>query len=129
MQGQAISPQSNEMPVPSLTESDNQQSAPSSDPEGPNVPDTEPVIQLAVSHGWRPEYLRRRVLIIFNACFITIMIAVEVLYILSWKRKGLVWVENLSLSYLWTFGPTAGVLRSLLALPFPLSFAPLSSLI
>ncbi|KAI1747569.1 hypothetical protein F4782DRAFT_520864 [Xylaria castorea] len=65
----------------------------------------DPLIKRPMSHGWRPGYLRRRVIVIFNLVFILSIIALEALNANSRQRKGLTSSTQSSL-YLWTLGST-----------------------
>ncbi|KAI0975768.1 hypothetical protein F4678DRAFT_483996 [Xylaria arbuscula] len=65
----------------------------------------DPLIKRPMSHGWRPEYLRRRVIVIFIIVFILSIIALEALNVSSLQQKGLTSSTQSSL-YLWTLGPT-----------------------
>ncbi|KAK4159326.1 hypothetical protein QBC43DRAFT_327460 [Cladorrhinum sp. PSN259] len=55
---------------------------------------------------WRPFFLQRRALYAFMAIFILMGVAIEALFIVSEKRKGLATaVYNIKLNYVWTYGP------------------------
>ncbi|KAJ6015673.1 hypothetical protein N7540_010264 [Penicillium herquei] len=56
--------------------------------------------------GWRPAYLRKRVLSGFAIIFCAIIIALEILNYVSSKNQGLT-SSTESRHYLWTYGPTA----------------------
>ncbi|KAJ5622129.1 hypothetical protein N7528_005361 [Penicillium herquei] len=56
--------------------------------------------------GWRPAYLRKRVLTGFAITFCAIIIALEILNYVSSKNQGLT-SSTESRHYLWTYGPTA----------------------
>jgi hypothetical protein len=62
----------------------------------------------SLTHGWRPGYLRRRVLMIFLVLFCLCLATLEILYQVSQNRNGLVAADQ-SRRYLWTFGPTAAL--------------------
>ncbi|OOQ85648.1 hypothetical protein PEBR_25594 [Penicillium brasilianum] len=57
-------------------------------------------------NGWRPSYLRKRVLVLFVVAFSAIIAAVEVLYHSSESHDGIA-ASTQSRHYLWTYGPTA----------------------
>ncbi|KAJ5731120.1 uncharacterized protein N7483_005628 [Penicillium malachiteum] len=56
--------------------------------------------------GWRPAYLRKRVITGFAIIFCAIIIALEILNYVSSKNQGLT-SSTESRHYLWTYGPTA----------------------
>ncbi|CAI7613189.1 unnamed protein product [Penicillium manginii] len=56
--------------------------------------------------GWRPLYLRKRILILFLLTFAAIIAALEVLYQSSEARNGIA-TSTQDRHYLWTYGPTA----------------------
>lgn len=56
--------------------------------------------------GWRPSYLRKRILSIFVLAHCAIIATLEVLYQLSESHNGIT-ASNESRHYLWTYGPTA----------------------
>lgn len=56
--------------------------------------------------GWRPSYLRRRVLIVFVITFCAVIAALEALNHVSQVHNGIA-SSNESRHYLWTYGPTA----------------------
>ena len=55
---------------------------------------------------WRPFYLRRRVLASFVLIFVLMLVAIEVLVVVSNRNDGLA-TSNPGQHYLWTYGPTA----------------------
>lgn len=55
---------------------------------------------------WRPKYLRRRVLAGFNVVFLLMIVALELLSLLSNRNDGIAKGFNKD-HYLWTYGPTA----------------------
>lgn len=56
--------------------------------------------------GWRPSYLRKRILILFVLIFSAIIAALEVLYQSSAAHNGIA-ASTQDRHYLWTYGPTA----------------------
>ncbi|KAI0199517.1 hypothetical protein F4808DRAFT_451446 [Astrocystis sublimbata] len=72
--------------------------------EGPASTE-DPSIKRPMSHGWRPAYLRRRVIAAFNLVFIISIISLETFNAKSLQQKGLTNSTQSSL-YLWTLGPT-----------------------
>ncbi|KAJ9658357.1 hypothetical protein H2198_003787 [Neophaeococcomyces mojaviensis] len=58
------------------------------------------------ARGWRPQWMRRSVLFAFLLCFITILVTLEVIDLVSLNNDGLA-STNMKLYYLWTYGPTA----------------------
>lgn len=60
----------------------------------------------ASGSGWRPKYLRRRVLVAFSAVFLLIIAALEALSLISYRNDGIAKGFNKD-HYLWTYGPTA----------------------
>ncbi|KAJ5995103.1 hypothetical protein N7481_002080 [Penicillium waksmanii] len=56
--------------------------------------------------GWRPSYLRKRVLILFILTFAAIIAALEVIYQSSEARNGIA-ISTQDRHYFWTYGPTA----------------------
>lgn len=60
-----------------------------------------------VPNGWRPRYIRKRVLAGFVISFLLLAVAIVVLYVFSRKQNGLT-AANESLYYLWMFSPTIG---------------------
>lgn len=56
--------------------------------------------------GWRPSYLRKRVLILFAIAFSAIIAALEALYQTSEAHDGIA-ASTESRHYIWTYGPTA----------------------
>ncbi|KAJ5381389.1 uncharacterized protein N7496_003817 [Penicillium cataractarum] len=56
--------------------------------------------------GWRPSYLRKRILILFLIAFSAIIAALEALYQSSEAHDGIA-ASTESRHYLWTYGPTA----------------------
>ncbi|KAH8166332.1 hypothetical protein CIB48_g1924 [Xylaria polymorpha] len=57
-------------------------------------------------HKWRPQYLRRWVLLCSSILCVSLIIAVELLSWYSTKNHGLAESNN-NIHYLWTYGPTA----------------------
>ncbi|KAB8224876.1 hypothetical protein BDV33DRAFT_199160 [Aspergillus novoparasiticus] len=58
------------------------------------------------SNGWRPFYLRRRILLIFVIAFCGVIAALEVLNHISQVNYGIASSDE-GRHYLWTYGPTA----------------------
>ncbi|KAB8245342.1 hypothetical protein F9C07_2101901 [Aspergillus flavus] len=58
------------------------------------------------SSGWRPFYLRRRILLIFVIAFFGIIAALEVLNHISQVNYGIASAVE-GRHYMWTYGPTA----------------------
>ncbi|OQE19427.1 hypothetical protein PENSTE_c015G01958 [Penicillium steckii] len=56
--------------------------------------------------GWRPSYLRRRILTLFVLTFGAIILALELLYRSSNLNNGIA-ASKQDIHYLWTYGPTA----------------------
>ncbi|KAJ5586241.1 hypothetical protein N7450_006028 [Penicillium hetheringtonii] len=56
--------------------------------------------------GWRPSYLRRRILTLFLLTFGAIIVALELLYRSSNVNNGIA-ASKQDIHYLWTYGPTA----------------------
>ncbi|KAJ5495312.1 hypothetical protein N7539_000428 [Penicillium diatomitis] len=56
--------------------------------------------------GWRPTYLRRRVLLLFLLTFISTITALEALFHASETHNGIA-ASSEGRHYLWTYGPTA----------------------
>ncbi|KAJ5176875.1 uncharacterized protein N7482_002752 [Penicillium canariense] len=56
--------------------------------------------------GWRPSYLRRRILVLFVIAFCAIIAALEALFQSSAAHDGIA-ASTESRHYLWTYGPTA----------------------
>jgi hypothetical protein len=56
--------------------------------------------------GWRPSYLRKRILALFVIAFCTIIATLEALYQSSEAHDGIA-ASTESRHYLWTYGPTA----------------------
>lgn len=56
--------------------------------------------------GWRPSYLRKRVLVAFAICFVGMIAALEALYQVSSANSGIA-SSTQSRRYTWTYGPTA----------------------
>ncbi|KAI1206006.1 uncharacterized protein F4807DRAFT_453631 [Annulohypoxylon truncatum] len=56
-----------------------------------------------MSHGWRPKYLRRRVVIAFNVCFSLLIITLEVLDGISIRNQGFVFVGSIALTLILAF--------------------------
>ncbi|KAI0149721.1 hypothetical protein F4776DRAFT_671984 [Hypoxylon sp. NC0597] len=67
-----------------------------------------PLIERPVSHGWRPNYLRRRVIGILDTIFLIGIVVLEVLDVLS-KRHGGLANANQSLFYLWALCPATAI--------------------
>lgn len=65
----------------------------------------EPPVADPGSH-WRPAYLRRRVLAAFSAVFLLMIVALELLSVISNRNYGIATGFNKD-HYLWTYGPTA----------------------
>lgn len=57
-------------------------------------------------NGWRPSYLRKRILGLFVIAFCAIIAALEALYQSSEAHHGIA-ASSESRHYLWTYGPTA----------------------
>jgi hypothetical protein len=66
-----------------------------------------PGVEAPMTHGWRPSYLRRRIIVAFIVVFVAIIIAIEAMYGYSKTHHGVARIDE-SLELLWTFGPTAG---------------------
>lgn len=56
--------------------------------------------------GWRPSYLRKRILVLFLIAFSAVIAALEALYQSSEAHDGIA-ASTESRNYLWTYGPTA----------------------
>ncbi|KAK4222530.1 hypothetical protein QBC38DRAFT_427129 [Podospora fimiseda] len=56
---------------------------------------------------WTRLFLRRPVLVVFNALFTSLMILLAVLFFLSSRDQRIAPVNNPKLHYLWVYGPTA----------------------
>ena len=54
---------------------------------------------------WRPPYLRRRALAAFILLFLTLIAALEAIFALSQRPRGLAAARE-NLAVLWTLGPT-----------------------
>ena len=54
---------------------------------------------------WRPPYLRRTALTAFILLFVALMVALEVVLLLSKRPRGLATAQE-NLAFLWTLGPT-----------------------
>jgi hypothetical protein len=57
-------------------------------------------------NGWRPSYLRKRILVLFVIAFSATIAALEALYQSSEAHDGIA-ASTESRHYLWTYGPTA----------------------
>lgn len=55
-----------------------------------NDSEEELYIERRMSHGWRPKYLRRRVIIAFNIIFTILIVTLEVLNGISIREQGFV---------------------------------------
>ncbi|CEJ60436.1 hypothetical protein PMG11_09010 [Penicillium brasilianum] len=58
------------------------------------------------NNGWRPSYLRKRILALFVFAFAAIIAALEALYQTSEAQSGIA-ASTEGRHYLWTYGPTA----------------------
>ncbi|OTB13419.1 hypothetical protein K445DRAFT_164268 [Daldinia sp. EC12] len=63
------------------------------------------LINLPVSYGWRPSYLRRRTIVILDTILMAGIIVLESLDAVSLRHSGL-GTANQSLFYMWSLGPT-----------------------
>jgi hypothetical protein len=70
-------------------------------------------VELPMSHGWKPAYLRRTVIGVFGVVVLVAIVAIEILNAVSDRNNGLVGA-NEGLYYLWTFGPVTGTAHSLM---------------
>ncbi|KAF3020915.1 hypothetical protein E8E14_001823 [Neopestalotiopsis sp. 37M] len=61
---------------------------------------------VSLDSGWRPSYLRRRVLSIFCFTFAVVLLALELLLGISQTNNGIATGRH-SEHYAWTYGPTA----------------------
>ncbi|OTA91436.1 hypothetical protein M434DRAFT_388618 [Hypoxylon sp. CO27-5] len=80
------------------------ESAPELELSEPTTRDEEPLIERPVSHGWRPNYLRRRVIVTLDIIFLIGIVVLEVLDTVS-RRHGGLSDANQSLFYLWALFP------------------------
>ncbi|KAI0403302.1 hypothetical protein F4802DRAFT_572366 [Xylaria palmicola] len=74
--------------------------------EDPASQPTDNSLQEQNKGRWRPSFLTRRSICIFLAILVLLIAALEAIWIISQRNRGLA-SSNASLHYLWTYGPSA----------------------